>query len=213
MCGKDKGAGAEYRVKEGKVQTKERQFIFVISGPSGSGKTTLLKKLLRSKKLKRKIVKSVSYTTRPKRPAEKEGREYFFIAQELFKKKLKAKKILEWTRYLGYYYATSREFVESQLKKGRHIIFCLDLKGALKIKRLYPENAVTIFIVPPSIEALRSRMERRCSETAETEIYNRLKLARQELLNRQKYDYCVVNKSLEQAISRLEKILLREMRG
>lgn len=192
-------------------QDKTKGLIFVISGPSGSGKTTLLKKLLEDKQLKKRLTKSISFTTRTKRSGEKDKKDYFFIAQARFKQELKAKKILEWTKYLGYYYATPKVFVEKQLKKGKHLILCLDLKGAFKIKSLYPKNTVLIFIIPPSLEALRERIGARCNKTRKEEIKERLKLARHELLASCRYDYCLVNKNLPQAVNELRQIILREV--
>lgn len=185
--------------------------IFIISGPSGSGKSTLLEKLLQNKELKERLTKSISFTTRPQRSGEQDKKDYFFITEEEFKQKLKAKKILEWTKYLGYYYATAKDFVATQLKKDKHIILCLDLKGAAKIKRLYLKNTRTIFILPPSLEALQERIEGRCNKTKKEEIMQRLKLARRELLASRKYDYCVVNKSLVQAVRELKGIILKEI--
>ena len=111
---------------------------------------------------------------------------------------------------MGYYYATPKDFVDEQIRKNRHIILCLDLKGAARIKRLYPENSVTIFILPPSLEALRKRIEGRCNRTKKEEIRQRLKLARQELLASRKYDYCLVNRSLQKAVNELKRIILKE---
>ncbi|MBU0709962.1 MAG: guanylate kinase, partial [Candidatus Omnitrophica bacterium] len=103
--------------------------IFVISGPSGSGKTTLRDKLLEDQELIREgLTKSVSLTTRPRREGERNRQDYSFITEKQFKLKLKGKKILEWTKYLGYHYATPRDFVEQQLKRGKSVILCLDLK-------------------------------------------------------------------------------------
>jgi guanylate kinase len=191
-------------------QAKIKGLIFVISGPSGSGKTSLREKLLKDKGLKNKLVRSISLTTRPKRPGERNKKDYLFITESIFKHKLKAKKILEWTRYLGYYYATPKDFVENQLRRGRHIILCLDLKGALRIKRLYPKNTKTIFIMPPSIKALRERIEGRCQNTDKQETDKRIKLARQEISSSANYDYSVVNKNLHQAVSALKEIILQE---
>ena len=185
--------------------------IFVISGPSGSGKTTLLEKLLKTKELKGKLAKSISLTTRAQRSGERQARHYFFISQPGFKELLKAKKILEWTKYLGYYYATPRDFVEQELKRGRHIALCLDLKGSRAIKRFYPKNTVTIFILPPSVEELRQRIEGRCSRTKKKEIRERLRLARIELRACRNYTYCLVNKNLAQAVKGLKDIVLREI--
>jgi len=188
--------------KEGKI--------FVISGPSGSGKTTLRDCLLKDKKFRLLFTKSISFTTRKKRTGEMEGRDYFYISENEFKKKLRTKKILEWTRYLGYYYATPRDFVSKQLENGKNILLCLDLKGALKVKKLFPENSVTIFVKPPSINELKRRIEKRCSKTCKKEIVRRLKLAETEILAESKYDYAVVNKNLKQACKKLQGIVLRK---
>lgn len=193
--------------------TKGRKsgLIFIISGPSGSGKTTLLKNLIKTAQLKQRLVKSISFTTRPKRVGEKNGKDYFFISERQFKQKLKAKKILEWTRYIGYYYATPRDFIEAKLKQDRHIILCLDLKGTLTIKRLYPKNTVTIFVIPPSLGALKERIKRRGDKTKKEEIAKRLELAHQEMQAHPKYDYCVINKDLTKTVSELKNIILNKI--
>lgn len=186
--------------------------ILVILGPSGSGKTTLRDELLRDKELKAHFVKSISFTTRRRRSQEVNKKDYIFISEPEFKRQLSSKKILEWTKYLGYYYATPRNFVDRYLKRGKNIILCLDLKGALRIKKLYPGDCVTIFILPPSIKALRDRIEGRCNKTKKKEIQERLELAKQELLAAGKHDYCVVNKNLTQAVKEIKSIILREVK-
>jgi len=188
-----------------------RGIVFVISGPSGSGKTTLRDRLLKEKKIKELFAKSVSFTTRKMRTQEEEGRDYFYISEKGFKQKLRNRKILEWTRYLGYYYATSRDFVSGQLKQGKNILLCLDLKGALKVKELFPENSVTVFIKPPSIKELKRRIEQRCHKTGKDEIGRRLKLAEAEIWAASKYDHIMVNRNLEEATKRLRGIILREI--
>jgi len=185
--------------------------IFVLSGPSGSGKTTLLRNLFKDKALTKKLIKSISYTTRLKRSNERNNRDYFFITEKQFKREQKAKKILEWTKYLGYYYGTSKDFVDKNLSEGSHLVLCLDLKGALAIKRLYPKNTVTIFINPPSLKALRHRIGKRCNKTKKEEIGERLKLARKEIRASSNYDYCLVNRKLERAVRGLREIILREI--
>lgn len=182
----------------------------MVLGPSGSGKTTLAKELLKDKTLNELLVKSTSFTTRPKRSAEGNKKDYFFISAKEFKQKLKAKKILEWTKYLGYYYATPKEFVEKQLKNKKNLLLCLDLKGANKIKQHYPDNSVTIFINPPSLGALRRRIESRCHKTRAEEVSLRLALAKKELQAAYQYDYCIMNKNLRQAIKSLKNIILQE---
>lgn len=196
-------------MKANKRHNKSGKF-FIICGPSGSGKTTLLASLIQDKIIGEFLVKSCSITTRPKRSGEREGKEYFFVNQPKFKELLKAKKILEWTRYLGYYYGTPREPVEAQLKAGKSLGLCLDLKGARTLKKLYPRQVVTIFILPPSIEVLEGRIQNRCSQTDKQEIRQRLALARSELLAARTFDYCVLNKNLSVALRELKKIFLQE---
>ena len=194
-----------------RIPERQRGLIFIISGPSGSGKTTLVKKLLGNKTLKNKLAKSISFTTRPRRSGEQDKKDYFFISEKRFKQSQKAKKILEWTKYLGYYYATPKEFIEKQLQKVKHVILCLDLKGTFTIKRQYPKNTVTIFVMPPSLDTLLHRIATRCNKTKEEEVRQRLRLAQQELSACDRYDYCVVNKDLNQAIKELKGIILKEI--
>lgn len=194
-------------------KSKKLGLIFVISGPSGSGKTTLARNLLGDKTLEDKLARSISFTTRPRRSGEQAKKDYFFISDKRFKQEQRAKKILEWTKYLGYYYATPREFMERQLHKAKHVILCLDLKGAFTIKRQYPRNAVTIFVLPPSQDALLYRITARCHKTKEEEVRQRLALAQQELKACGRYDYCVVNKNLHQATKELKGIILKEIAG
>jgi len=185
--------------------------IFIISGPSGSGKTTLVKNLLKDGGLKKTLSRSVSLSTRPRRSQERQGRDYFFIDEKQFKRKLRSRTILEWTKYLGYFYATPRDFIERRLRSGKHIILCLDYKGMLRVKQAYPDNTVTVFVMPPSIRALMRRIKKRCDKTRDSEIRQRLKLARQELLSADRYDYCLVNKNLQQATGTLKKVILKEI--
>jgi len=185
--------------------------IFVISGPSGSGKTTLVKAVLGDTLLKGKMARSVSFTTRPPRSGEKDTRDYFFISEQEFKKKLREKKILEWTNYLGYYYGTPQDFVEKQLRKSRGMIFCIDFKGTMRIRRIFPRDTVTIFILPSSIEELSKRIHKRCSKTKEEEIQKRLRLAEREVALSKKYDYRLVNEDLDKTIGELKGIILQEL--
>ncbi|MBM3250298.1 MAG: guanylate kinase [Candidatus Omnitrophica bacterium] len=191
-------------IREGKI--------FVISGPSGSGKTTLLKKLFLDRRIERRFAKSVSLTTRPKRSGERNKKDYFFVSKEEFRRLLKRGKILEWTKYLGHYYATPRDLVQGKLEKGRHVILCLDIKGAKSIRHIYPLNSVNIFILPPSLNALRKRIEGRCAKTAKEEVSRRLGLVSAELSAAEKYDYRLVNKDLEAVVESLKKIILANIK-
>jgi guanylate kinase len=192
-------------VKAAKRQDKLGK-IFVISGPSGSGKTTLLTSLIQDRKIGKLLVKSCSITTRPKRQKEREAKEYFFVTPAEFKRMRKAKKILEWTRYLGYYYGTPKEALEEQLIKGKNVGLCLDLKGARILKKLYPNNTVTIFVLPPSLRVLKERIQNRCRSTSPQEVARRMLLAGQELREAGKFDYSVLNQNLAVALKKLERI-------
>ena len=196
-------------MKAKKIQNKPGK-IFIISGPSGSGKTTLLTRLIQDKKIAKSLEKSRSVTTRPRRLGEKQGKDYFFISKGEFRRLLKAKKILEWTRYLGYYYGTPRELVENRLKKGKHLGLCLDLKGARILKKIYPYNSVTVFVLPPSLSVLKARIEGRCRETNKKEVTQRLRLAKREILAAAQFDYRILNQNLRIALKELKKIFLKE---
>ena len=188
-----------------------KSIIFVISGPSGSGKSTLLARLVARRSLRRLLVKSVSLTTRPKRSKERQGRDYFFVSRIEFKRLLARKKILESTRYLGYDYGTPVSILNQAQEKSRSLLLCLDLKGALNIKRLYPQRTVLIFVQPPSVDELRSRIRKRCSKTSGREVDRRLNLARREMTQAARYDYRVMNEDLKGAVGRLKKIILKEI--
>lgn len=192
------------------MKTKPKR-IFVISGPSGSGKTTLVARALADKTLSRRLGRSISYTTRPKRSGERSKRDYIFISEDNFKRKLKAKKILEWTNYLGYYYGTPLDFAERQLKKKEGALLCLDKKGALKLRKLYPKNTVTIFVKPSSLQHLPKRIQKRCKATCAEEIQKRFKLAQEEIKAAQGYDYYLVNRDLGRAVKELTDIIINEM--
>jgi guanylate kinase len=181
--------------------------LFVITGPSGSGKTTLAEALLRDKEFRGKVEKSISFTTRPRRPGEKHGKDYFFISEKDFRKGRKDKKILEWTRYLEYYYGTEKRTVDEALKASRSLILCIDVKGARRIRSLYPRDAVLVFVVPPSIKELERRITKRCPGTSPDEVRNRLERAKEEIKEAGWFDYRLVNRDFDVALQRLKKIV------
>ena len=185
----------------------KKGLIFVISGPSGSGKTTLAKSILRQPQFKSKFIRSVSFTTRPKRPGERQGHSYVFISAKEFQRLLKAKKILEHTHYLGYDYGTPSNPLEQAIKKGLHIILCLDIKGALFVKRKYPDRTVTIFVKPPSLSIAKKRILGRCAETKSRELSQRLQVASKELDYVNYYDYFLINNNLNKAVKELKRII------
>jgi guanylate kinase len=187
---------------------KYSPLIFVISGPSGSGKTTLAKKLLKQPKLKHRFIKSISYTTREKRPGERSGRDYFFIKPQEFQRLLNRKKFLEHTHYLGYDYATPRDCLRQAKQKGLNVILCLDFKGARFVKNRYPDRTITIFVKPPSLNTARERILARCAKTKLSEVNKRIQLASKELSQITRFDYYLVNDNLNSAIKQTERIIL-----
>ncbi|MBU1999265.1 MAG: guanylate kinase [Candidatus Omnitrophota bacterium] len=193
------------------VRAGNKGKIFVVSGPSGSGKTTLIKQVLKDRRIRSRFVRSVSYTTRAKRSGERHGRDYFFITRKEFLRQLKAKKFLEWTKYLGYYYGTSREFVEEQIFRGKSIFFCIDIKGKNSIKNIFPLNAVSIFVMPGSLKELPLRIRGRCSRIETGEIRQRVQLAKKEILSAPGYDYTLINQELMHARNRLKEIICKEL--
>jgi guanylate kinase len=180
--------------------------LFVISGPSGSGKTTLAQRILADKRFASRVNRSISFTTRALRPGEKNNRDYCFISREEFFAARSEKKILEWTRYLGYYYGTAVETVRRALDQGKHLILCIDVRGAMRVKRLLRSKAVTIFIKPPSARELRRRILHR-ADTSLEEMKRRLERAKEEMKFAPRYDYIILNKDLSVAHRQLAAII------
>lgn len=187
------------------MNNQDKGLVFVLSAPSGAGKTTLCNRLLSGKL---GLVRSVSLTTRLPRRGEKEGRDYFFVSKEAFQKRRRKGYFLEWTSVLGEIYGTPRWFVEKTLRRGEDILLSIDVQGALQIKRLYPQG-ILIFILPPSLKTLESRLQKRSTEK-NSQIAKRIRLAKRELSFAKYYDYIVVNDNLEEAQDRLRSIIIAE---
>jgi guanylate kinase len=181
---------------------KIRGEIIAVSAPSGTGKTTILKSILKDFP---ELVFSVSATTRKKRDFEKEGVDYFFLTEEEFENKIKNNEFVEWEKFYDYYYGTYKSFIEDNVSSGKSIIAEVDVKGALSLKRIYPES-VLIYIVPPSLEELESRLKKRNTEN-EDEFRKRIERARMELSQKDKFDYFIENDELEKAISDTESLI------
>ena len=183
--------------------------IIIISGPSGSGKTTLYKKLLADPFFKKRLFRSISVTTRPKRAGEKHGRDYLFVSHKIFLYKRRAGHFLEWRKVFDNYYGTPKKNVRNLFKRGKNVLLCIDVKGAAVVRRKYP-SAIRIFIKTPSLEVLRRRLENRRSEGSEV-INQRLKIAKQELKEASHYNHIIINDNLSKAykdlISRLHSQL------
>ena len=181
--------------------------LFVVSAPSGSGKTTLCNKLLKDGLSLRR---SISMTTRPPRPGEKNGSDYHFVTEKYFRETIRSKGFLEYEENFGYFYGTPKKFIESNLKKGKNVLLSIDVKGAMKIRRQYPKKSILIFILPPSLSTLKERLRFRRSEDRSA-IAARLKLARREISYKKKYDYTVVNDRLDVAYKKLKDIVVSEL--
>ncbi|HET9392913.1 MAG TPA: guanylate kinase [Candidatus Rubrimentiphilum sp.] len=181
--------------------------LFVVSGPSGAGKDTLVDALLaRTGRLRY----SVSATTRPPRPGEREGEHYFFVTPEEFKRREAAGGLLEWREYNGNLYGTPRDFVEDTLTQGYDLIMKPEVNGALAIKSTFPD-AVLIFLLPDRFSYLRQRLLTRRTETNE-EIARRLEIAHEEIRNIRDFDYIVINEEhrSDEAVKDLQAILQAE---
>jgi guanylate kinase len=185
----------------------KRGRIIILSGPSGSGKTTLQKTLLEAPKLKGKLVKSISATTRPKRKGEKDGKDYLFLTEQIFARRIRRGYFLEWEKVFENYYGTPKVQVTNLLSRGKHVLLCIDVKGADHIKQEFP-LAVRIFIKPPSMQELRKRLENRASETQET-LTRRLEVAQEEMKMAKEYDHVIINGSLDKAKEELSCLVAK----
>lgn len=185
--------------------------IVIISGPSGSGKTTLHKMLLESPLLKGKLVKSISATTRPSRSEEKNGRDYLFVSKKMFLYKINKGHFLEWQKVFDNYYGTPKKAVKELLTTGKHVLLCIDVKGAKIIQKIYPD-AISVFIKTPNFAVLKKRLDARAQDSDKSREL-RLKIARNELKEAKNYDFQVNNDRLETAFKQLEEIVVGSLLG
>ncbi|MFO7557502.1 MAG: guanylate kinase [Desulfobacterales bacterium] len=176
--------------------------LFIISAPSGAGKTTLCKELLKHFK---EIRFSISHTTRQPRSDEAEGIDYFFTSEKEFLEGIKNNTWAEWAEVHGNYYGTSKEFLNGALSSGSSVLLDIDFQGTMQILKTY-SDAVTIFIMPPSIEILKSRLQYRGTESDEV-IERRLINAKQEIKKKNLYQYIIINDKLTNAREELFNII------
>ncbi|MBC7320379.1 guanylate kinase [bacterium] len=172
--------------------SKKEGILFIISGPSGVGKGTVIKEVL---KLVPDINLSISYTTRPPRKNETNGKEYFFVSEEEFNRMIERGEFLEWARVHGNLYGTPKRYIEERLKNNEDVILEIDTQGARQVKKAFP-NGVFIFILPPSIDELLKRLHKRGTEKEE-EIQIRLNNAKEEFKEWEWYNYTVINESIQ----------------
>jgi len=179
--------------------------VYIISAPSGSGKSTLVNELF---KMVRHLDFSISYTTRPPRGREQNGKEYFFVSRKEFEAMIAADEFLEHAEVFGNYYGTARRFQREAEARGNDLLLDIDVQGASQVKRKIPD-AVSIFILPPNRKELEERLRARALDS-EAVIRRRLDTARREIENYSKYDYILVNNLLEQSADQLKDIVLAE---
>ena len=186
------------------MEENAHPFLLILSSPSGAGKTTITHRLLTGRL--DTFTFSISHTTRAPRPNEVDGQDYHFVSEEAFKEDVKKNRFVEWARVHGNFYGTStRELERAQAAGHRGIIFDVDYQGARQIKAKY-RDAVGVFVLPPSLPELKARLEKRAADSAET-IERRYKKAKEEIEHYPYFDYIVVNKDLERALSEVAGIV------
>jgi guanylate kinase len=176
--------------------------LFVVAAPSGAGKSSLVKALL---ELDSHVQPSVSHTTRAPRGQEKHGREYFFVSEQEFDAMVQADAFVEWANVHNHRYGTSKKAIEERMLQGADVILEIDFQGAIQIKHVFA-NAISIFILPPSWEELRSRLERRGEDSPEV-IELRLKNAELEVAQVREFDFVIINELFDRALFDLKAIV------
>lgn len=181
---------------------KKRGCLFIISAPSGTGKSTVVSHLL---KRIPDLVYSVSYTTRPPRGGELNGKEYYFVDESTFKRLINEGLFAEWAEVHGAFYGTPRIELEDTIAAGKNVILDIDVQGGMALKQRY-SKAVTIFLAPPSFDELKERLSGRKTDSAAV-VAKRLENATREMAYKDRYDYCVVNDNLNHACFQIASII------
>ena len=176
--------------------------LVVVSGFSGAGKGTLMKELL---KRYDNYALSISATTRAPREGETDGKEYFFVTKEQFEKMRDERKLVEYAQYVNNYYGTPKEYVEKKMAEGKDVILEIEIQGALKVKKRFPD-ALLLFVTPPSAEELRRRLVGRGTETLEV-INARLARAAEEASGMEAYDYLLINDDLDRCVEEMHQLI------
>jgi guanylate kinase len=182
---------------------KNKGILFVVSGPSGAGKTTLYKEVASSLP---NLKPSVSYTTRKPRQGEVNDRDYTFISKKVFMEMIERGEFAEWAEIHGELYGTSKKRLEETMNTGTDVILDIDVQGASQLRKRY-RGGVYIFILPPSIEVLKERLENRMADSKE-DIEKRLRVASEEIKRYREYDYVIVNNILKDALKELTAIII-----
>lgn len=180
--------------------------MLVLSSPSGAGKTSISRKILEQVD---DIELSISITTRPRRPAEAEGKDYFFVDQQEFKDSAENGELLEYAHVFGHYYGTPKAQIYEQLNNGIDVLFDIEWQGTQQLKQAAREDVVSIFILPPTLKALEERLSLRAQDSEET-VQKRMSMAEQEMSHWPEYDYVIVNNDFEKSVEHVRSILLAE---
>jgi guanylate kinase len=193
------------------IEIARRGIMLIVSSPSGAGKTTLTRNLLteENKEKKDSVSLSVSVTTRARRPSEIDGVHYKFLTHRQFELMRDGGELLEWAEVHGNYYGTPREPVETALAEGRDVLFDIDWQGTQQLYASMRSDVVSVFVLPPTAEELKLRLERRAEDTPDI-IARRLKNAAEEIPHWEEYDYVLVNRDLDKSFARLRGILTAE---
>jgi guanylate kinase len=181
--------------------------LFILSAPSGTGKTTICNRVCERVP---QIVFSISYTTRSPRAGERQGVDYYFVPKGEFERKIKDGQWAEWARVHDNYYGTSAQFLDTALARHQTVLLDIDVQGAAQIRKRYPD-CVTVFIMPPSMEALQARLEDRQTDDAAT-IRKRLVNAEKEIAQKDLYHHIIVNDDLQKAVDEMVSLILRYSR-
>lgn len=177
---------------------KQKGRIVIISAPSGAGKTTIVNYLL---SCNLNLEFSVSATTRPPREGETDGKDYHFLSLEEFKSRIERNEFLEWEEvYKGQFYGTLKSETEKKLNQGRNVVFDVDVKGGINLKNFFGNNAISLFIMPPSVDELKNRLEKRGKDNP-SEIKRRVSKALKEMELASQFDFIIINDRLENALN------------
>ena len=187
---------------QGEHTMDQQGILAVVSGFSGAGKGTLMKELL---KRYDNYALSVSATTRQPREGEKDGEDYFFVSREYFQQMIEEGRLVEYAQYVNHYYGTPRDYVEKKMAEGKDVILEIEIQGALKVKKRFPD-ALLIFVTPPSAGELRRRLVGRGTETIEV-INARLRRAAEEASGMEAYDYLLINDEIDACVEQMHQLI------
>ena len=194
------------------VELNRRGLMFVLSSPSGAGKTTLSRRLLgryNDAGAHENIVMSISVTTRPPRPGEVDGKDYFFVSPETFRMMAEKNEFLEYAEVFEYQYGTPAAFVSQHIKNGTDVLFDIDWQGTRQLSDKSRDDLVSIFILPPSMEELERRLKARAQDSDQV-VAGRMLKAEDEISHWQEYDYVIINQDLDQTLEKIDTILKAE---